>query len=361
MTPIDNDQPLMEIKSFTTSPIEPTGGSQRTLVLLDIPPEVMLQIITLLDIWDILALRKWNGVIAAKFITQRHILCVKAHAVELCTLPSGFQTPASLTASNPALHRGERRVRAHIISHTFSRTTYRGASISSPTILPSSDAHATKASVSFLAYDVLRGLFHYRVSLLLPSAVSPHDSAPPTLSVSLVASRYMAMPYDHSTLRSGRPPRSGLTPGGRAFVSACVLGPAGMRGVWVERRRGSVRRAVVGFRAAFQDLDKLDEGQLESAGPTGEMRREGGGDADTDRDTEGSEQNWWEDPELQVIDGSTLHEVNSYDLRNDITHCAFSEATTQIVLGTRNGRIQLLETTLPGAAEPVMPILDDEA
>ncbi|CCM02590.1 uncharacterized protein FIBRA_04693 [Fibroporia radiculosa] len=264
----------------------------------------------------------WNGVIGAEFVTPRHIICVKAHAVELYTLPVSLSESYS-SPSIPGVPRANTRVRVDVLSHSFPNFTFRGVSLSTPRFLSLSNRlnANTSASLNFLAYDVLRGLFLYRVSLLLPPLAldNTYDVPPPHMSASLLAAHHMAMYIGKST---GNPattstslPRSGMTPGTRGFVSTCVLGRTGRRGLWVERKRGSVRRGVVGFSTPIDAWDRSDDLQLEEK--IGGEAEQDGNDADNDADAE-SEANWWDDPNSRFIDGNTIFEVNSYDLRGQL-------------------------------------------
>lgn len=140
------------------------------------------------------------------------------------------------------------------------------------------------------------------------------------MSVCLLAAYHMAKPFSTTTAADrahiGPAPRSGFTPGARGFVSTCVLGSMGRRGVWIERRRGSVKRNVIGFSAALDSWDssESDEAEQQSEEPT-ESDDVGGG-TNSDDDTEQEEQlDRWKDPASRTIDGKTIYEVNSYDLR----------------------------------------------
>ncbi|EPQ56745.1 hypothetical protein GLOTRDRAFT_121088 [Gloeophyllum trabeum ATCC 11539] len=222
----------------------------------------------------------WNGIVGVRFC-DAHILCIKTRSVELYPLP-----PLPISSSAPAP-----RV-PPTTSRAFPNTTFRGVSISRPS--PSSPH-----SISFLAYDVLRGLFHYTISLPSPS---PSPSPAGELAVRLAGVHALTSLARSPSVSALAAEISGRNTG-RGFVSACALGPEGRRGVWIERTRGSTRRSVVVFSATT---------------PLG-CEGEGG-----------------------EIDGRPVYEVGSYDLRDDLTHCAFSEVTGRIALGTRSGHIQVL-------------------
>ena len=211
---------------------------------------------------------QWNGVVQATFLTHRHILVLKAHSLEVCTL---LDSPQARTSDNvPATHTDPctqhqlpKQMSAAVHSHFFPSTTFRGVSFSRPTIHEPSPSdpvgETTRVALSFLAYDVLRGLFHCSVLVVispaheppnLPLHVQAHGSSPPIdVQVRLLAAHNMAIPLAPGDQAAGPVSRSGFSHGTRGFVSACALGPAGRRGVWVERRRGAVRRVVYGFTA----------------------------------------------------------------------------------------------------------------
>ncbi|EIW59821.1 uncharacterized protein TRAVEDRAFT_58477 [Trametes versicolor FP-101664 SS1] len=321
----------------------------------------------------------WNGVVGATFLTSRHILVLKAHSIEICTLldaPHSVQpqtssetatsnAPPSGSATHP-LRFSETHMGAVVRSHHLTNTTFRGASFARPTVhfpsrhLPAGhpDSEATKVSTSFLAFDVLRGLFHFSVEMTLPlppaDSQPTHDiAAPIDVHIQLLASHNMALPVFPHPQVGDMSHRSGFSHGNRGFVSACALGPTGRRGVWVERRRGAVRRVVYGFDAARptpgpEDTDTGgdgDAGKLQDPMET------------EDTDSVGTHSTRSESPGDHpigtlvqnvlagrggAIDGREVYEVNSYDLRDDITHVAFSEATGLIALGTRKGEIRVL-------------------
>jgi len=284
----------------------------------------------------------WTGVIAARFISPRHILCFKTHNVELLALPNTFSPntglSSSCTTSGTNVSHGLVPIRA--FSHFFPGLTFRGVSVSDPEVSPGNIHAETRARVSFLAYDILRGLFHFRVSVLLPpladSSGAVPDIPPPHMAVRLLAVHRLAQLYSTAGDGVANVPRSrsGFTPGSRGFVSACFMGRTGKRGVWIERRRGSMRRSVIAFSTALDALDEddfVDNEALAASG--GEPSR---------LDGEPEQQDWTLHGEARTIDGRVIYEVNSYDLRDDITHCAFAEAMGTVVLGNRKGDLNLL-------------------
>lgn len=129
-------------------------------------------------------------------------------------------------------------------------------------------------TVSILASDVLRGLFHYRIVIPLPS-FHTNDTPDPMLEVKLIGTYSMS-----NTQNTNYPPAPGTTTSG--FVSAQSIGRQGKRGVWIERGRGSTRRGVV----AFETLGSA------------------GGDDDMVGNT-------------PSIDGRVVYDIGSYDLRGE--------------------------------------------
>ncbi|KAH9940893.1 uncharacterized protein BXZ73DRAFT_88596 [Epithele typhae] len=271
----------------------------------------------------------WNGVVGVVFLTQRHFLVLKTHSLEVCTLFDDSQKTKLPVQMSAVVH-----------THFFPNTTFGGVSFSRPIIQPPSPADTggdeiTQASLSFLAYDVLRGLFHCHVDITIPTPSGTHKASPPLeVQVHLLAAHNMATPF----------PRSGFSRGARGFVLSCALGPTGQRGVWIERRRGEVRRVVYGFAApAVPEGDEEVVGVALADGPNPEGIQPGtaisviNSELGPD-DTHSS----WISPPPRAIEGKEMYEVNSYDLRDDITHIALSETTGIIALGTRKGDIRVL-------------------
>lgn len=247
---------------------------------------------------------QWSGVIGVKFLTPRHLLCVKTRSVEVYTFSGSFKAPGT---SDPQYqqrtHWQATAAEVDIQRHDFPRTTFRGVSFADSKMTSSSaEDGAPTISCDFLAYDVLRGLFHYRVQLPFPSIFSsqepllrdlhcPYVSPPLTLDTTLVSVHHMAQAIPPAERPDTPTPRSGFTPGSRGFVSSCSLGPQGTRGIWVERQRSSVKRAAYGF-----DVVKVVE-----------------------RDGLQSE----EEPVERQIAGKCICELNSFDLRGMLL-CAWT-------------------------------------
>ena len=217
-------------------------------------------------------------------------------------------TATSPATSAPSMSRrsAEQRIdlaTTRVLRHKFPEMTYRGASFSIPQVecvaSPDSEGRSTVARVSLLACDVLRGLFHYDVTIRIPfhtrEADLSHfgDSTGVDMNVKLVAAHKMAETLQISGALGTDTPTGRTASGARGFVSSCVLGPQGRRGIWIERQRGSMDRTVFGFTTRrmqgglpFHDEDGVASSSAADAG---------------DR--------------VSPIDGKPLHEVrNSYDL-----------------------------------------------
>ncbi|OSD04879.1 hypothetical protein PYCCODRAFT_1363605 [Trametes coccinea BRFM310] len=309
----------------------------------------------------------WNGVVGATFLTSRHILVLKAHSIEVCTLLDVENANQEQSQSRRVEHSPnsvpvglpgpvERHMCAVVHSHYLPSTTFRGVSFAQPFIhrpshhagASSSQLEPSQVSTSFLAFDVLRGLFHFSVSVTLPPPSEMHSGrdapTPIDVHIELLASHNMALPISlpppvdgitTPTEGFGTFSRSGFSQGTRGFVSSCALGPAGKRGVWVERRRGAVRRVVYAFDAVRQNAPDNVPGEEYFGSAIGETT--GGGKMPVKPvHTSGR---------AGTIKGHEVYEVNSYDLRDDITHIAFAEATGLIALGTRKGDIRVLGRT----------------
>ncbi|KAH9893549.1 hypothetical protein C8Q73DRAFT_647401, partial [Cubamyces lactineus] len=310
----------------------------------------------------------WNGVVGATFLTSRHILVLKAHSIEVCTLldlddprhseaPTGPRTGKTADYITYLTNPSERHMCAIVHSHYLPSTTFRGASFARPTLHSAirypdtswSHLEPTKVSTSFLAFDVLRGLFHFSVSVTLPPAYAEPQTSreapiPIDVHISLLSSHNMAVPissYPPHTDGTSTPSvavgtlsRSGFSHGTRGFVSSCALGPTGRRGVWVERRRGAVRRVVYCFDATVLTPNQTEDTLgVDDTATVIESTEE---PLSVVESTSGLVER------ARAINGHEVYEVNSYDLRDDITHIAFAEATGLIALGTRKGDIRVL-------------------
>lgn len=205
-------------------------------------------------------------------------------------------------------------------------TTFRGVSISLVKLNPHS---STCATTHVIAYDVLKGLFHFRITVNIrdPSDEVDATSTAPLLFTELIGVHNMMRdhsPYPRfdashnpsldSLLQNGRHPA--IT---RGFVSACCLGPEGIRGLWIERTRNSTKRAVVAFSV---DLSQLNPIPVQDAFPTldgvgGENyapQDDGDSNSEDSVTTVAASVPWMD---VRHIEGHPVFIVNSYDLRGE--------------------------------------------
>ncbi|KAG5641585.1 hypothetical protein DXG03_004684 [Asterophora parasitica] len=171
-----------------------------------------------------------------------------------------------------------------VLEHHFPSITFR--------MVSSSDCLCTsqRLSFSFFGYDFLKGIFRYKVDIRFAPGLPDGTS----LNVDCVGVYSMADPET-----------SGIQAGvsSRGFVSALALGAQGKRAVWVERRRGSTVREVLVW----------------AQPPTREV-----------------------EDESITIPRHVVYRLESYDLREDLTHCAIGEISGKIVVGNRSGNVFVL-------------------
>lgn len=237
--------------------------------------------------------------------------------------------------------------------------TFRDVSFSQATISRNPLSGVESHELTAFAYDVIQGLFHYTVRIIVPPISS---EMPPLLDVHLTGVYPLSVGLSTTNLFVGqlpqpaisRPTSSALessstshspTPtygqgrstsdfrrnrsgqpetGSRGFLSTHSLGLQGKRAVWVERKRSSTVREV-----QVWSREKL---LVDSDGPV-------------------------------EIERKVVYSLESYDLRgkcfssqifdmgtpadllypDDITHCAFSELNGRIFLGYRSGDISFLD------------------
>ncbi|KAF9558687.1 hypothetical protein CPC08DRAFT_819146 [Agrocybe pediades] len=285
----------------------------------------------------------WNGIIAVTFIGP-YVLVFKTRSLEI----HGKDSSTAL------------------LKHAFSMS-FRVVSFSDSITSPDSSTGLVKHEMTLFAYDVIQGLFHYTVRLtVLPSDGSSRDM-PLSLDVRLTGIYPLALGVVHphpqgsgtpSAIESSSVPMtfsanfspsptftpSHASPGGmssssvysrednnstptpisassdyssRGFLSAHVLGPQGKRGIWVERKRSSIVREVHVW-ARQPPTNRAPNVSLSSSLPA--------------------------DPSSTAveIDRNVVYTSKSYDLRDDITCCAFGELSGTIVLGHRSGELSII-------------------
>lgn len=259
---------------------------------------------------------QWNGIASLRFCGP-YILCFRGRSVE------AYPVPTVTSMANPL----------PMLRHRFGQVYFQVVSLSHvrASRCPSGEAY----TIFMLTCDVSqgKGMFHYRIRVT--------TSPIPSMSVQVLA---------RGSIHISPPPP---IPGtdirytsediiSQVFVATWSLGSAGLRGVWVDRRRGSIDRRVVVFTTHPSRL--RTKVALSVPG-------EGFSEGDT-VDVE---------DEVPSMDGKVIHVNSSYDLRgrcgvcipgfdledlflskDDITICAVSEWTGRIALGSRVGAISLL-------------------
>lgn len=139
---------------------------------------------------------------------------------------------------------------------------------SQPTI--SRSLGRTTVRMTFLACDVLRGIYHYSAEVDFPA--HPHAESlvtfsahkeplvPLDLKVSLLASHngVQSVPPATTAHRVGRAWRTHkLASLPHAYISMCTLGNHGRRGVWVEKYHAGRGQSIVGFCSSDDDPREL--------------------------------------------------------------------------------------------------------
>ena len=258
---------------------------------------------------------QWSGITGITFFTEQHVLCITTRSIQTYTLDfcdelrfarSGTRLAPEGQPSASLHDLGLREALVH--KQGIPNVTMRGVSFSRPS-RAAADEVTDVCTSSFLTYDVLRGLFHFRVQMTSPRAAAAAAtglaSVPLDVSCTLLAAHHMAqlIPTAEIVKGDGATPRSGFTAGSRGFVSACALGARGQRGIWIERERTNMGRFVYGFAAA--DHDRSSSAPAAAPEPRTAEAEDG---REASRSAE--------------IDGRCLYEVrNSYDLRGaDVSH-----------------------------------------
>ncbi|KAJ6568380.1 hypothetical protein DFH09DRAFT_433940 [Mycena vulgaris] len=164
-------------------------------------------------------------------------------------------------------------------------------SLSDPITSAASDSGGRRIRINVLVYDA-HSLSSYAVAILLPDAASA--DVQPTMDVILAGEVRPLPPKVHN----GNPaPRS------HWFVSTLGLGQQAIRAMWVERHSLTMTRHV---RVCTMNRNVT----------------------------------WHE-----MKTASSVFTLPSYDLRDDLTHCALAEVSGRIVLGNRVGHVFLLTPT----------------
>ncbi|KAG8215088.1 hypothetical protein J3R82DRAFT_8509 [Butyriboletus roseoflavus] len=226
----------------------------------------------------------WNGITSLR-LCGPYILCFRVRSVEAYPVPMDTSTANALP----------------ILRHRFGTVCFRAVSLSHVRVsrYPSGQVY----TIFMLTNDFYQGMFHYRIRVSTTPVPSMHVKvlAKGTIRVSEPLPLIPATDTRYTLDEMVR----------RMFVSTWSLGSVGLRGVWVDRQRGSIDRRVVAFTTHPSRL-RTKEAHLvpgEDSVPSGDSAGRG---AD----------NGWQS--------------------HDITKCAVSEWTGRIALGSRVGAILLL-------------------
>ncbi|KIY45009.1 hypothetical protein FISHEDRAFT_77037 [Fistulina hepatica ATCC 64428] len=250
----------------------------------------------------------WNGVLSMKFIPP-YLFVFRTRSADIYPLPG-----------NSSLR---------MLSYPFIDISVRSVTVSDAVYSRSVTNDATVISLSTLAYDIMHGMSRFVFTINIPDETPELASwnvdtstvyymaetrtvdTPQTLSRSPPYHLFSCQrPLSHSSwppLRtspfapgavasSQAAGAASASPaaGARGFISAHVLGRQDERAVWVRRWRGSTVREICAW-------------------------------------------------EKRTGQHAIVYQHTSYDLREDITHCALMEEDGLIVFGNRAGQVFMLE------------------
>ncbi|KAF9491794.1 hypothetical protein BDN71DRAFT_1452358 [Pleurotus eryngii] len=213
-----------------------------------------------------------------------------------------------------------------LYKHMFSLSAFKNICISTVEIVnETAEPFVLRIQFTFLAYDVLQGLFMYEVCIRATSdySITPmvdltligvyplahiiNTMTPPTMAH---LTPYPTSSPNTSSSRGAPTPTPTQTSFGhsvsqaaRGFISSYALGTQGRRAVWVERSRGSTTRDLIVWSKAIDPLEQPRTIEI--------MRR-------------------------------VIHTIGSYDLRDDVTCSALAEASGRIAFANRAGNIFLI-------------------
>lgn len=227
---------------------------------------------------------QWNGIIAIRFVGP-YILVFKTRSIEIYPLPSSLHP------------RDTEHPRLPVLKQSFP-STFRVASFSEiengcTDAATVGGAYSNLFCLSVLAYDVLQGLFHYKICINIPHWTPAGASyVVPSLDVDLVGVFAMAnnipalLTLPSSAWQSpsvddlptptptptpthtfgGNAGRLGPNPSTRGFISTYSLGSQGRRAIWVERKRGSVVREIMVWSLGHKEKYRQEETAKEMSG-----------------------------------------------------------------------------------------------
>ncbi|KJA27954.1 hypothetical protein HYPSUDRAFT_34195 [Hypholoma sublateritium FD-334 SS-4] len=286
----------------------------------------------------------WNGIIAVRFIGE-YVLIFRTRSMEVLKYGPGCHSFTN--SESPSL------------KHKFNMT-FREVSFSETTTLYHPVSQTQTSELSLFAYDVIQGLFHYVVRVrtsatleidadgiypsleviltgvyplavsatlsqlylpLLPAHDTPSGASPAAPANTAYSANFTPSPLPtplstHMPARASLRMQSGLDGGARGFLSTQAIGAQGRRGMWIERKRASTLREIQVWGQASPTALASYARTPPSAGAA---------------------------MAAVEIPRRIVHSLQSFDLRDDITCCAFGELSGVIVLGHRSGDISVLE------------------
>ncbi|PPR04314.1 hypothetical protein CVT24_013387 [Panaeolus cyanescens] len=310
----------------------------------------------------------WNGILGVRLLGD-HVLVFRTRSLEVYHYDFTQGNPTNVDKQSDSAPGGTMHIQLkHTFSLTFRDVTFSDVATSRSTITSRMQSYELK----LLAYDVIQGLFQYIVKLSVPIpniVLSEHNPNPasvplePTLEVkllgvyplsfggafkpskrgkkrALIASFSSAlssgtttptpmMTHSHSLFQapSAAFGSRGANGNARGFISAHCMGPQGKRAVWVERKRSSTVREVQVW--AMEPPAPFNESDVDEA-------------SDKQSSSDGSD--LLNDDDLPMeFENQVVYAANSYDLRDDIVLCTFSELHGTIVLGHRSGEVSVLD------------------
>ncbi|KIJ65184.1 hypothetical protein HYDPIDRAFT_111077 [Hydnomerulius pinastri MD-312] len=240
----------------------------------------------------------WNGVLTLQFCGP-YILCFRVHSVEAYPLPLGFLGPTAATLGALSM-----------LQHRFTAVNFRRASLSHTRL--SQNSAGEVYTIFVLSNDVFRGTFHYQITVKIKPV--------PSISVRSLALQGLGISDSHLPRKETGSHMPSDVSRTDAFVSAWALGSVGLRGVWVDRKRGSIDRRVVAFTTHPSRLRSY------------ELPSPEGNEDEADEFI----------ANVPRFSGNAILAISSYDLQDDITICAVSEYSGHIALGARSGAISLI-------------------
>ena len=217
-----------------------------------------------------------------------YILCFRIRSVEAYPVPTDTPTADPLP----------------ILRHQFGTVCFQAVSLSHVRV--SRCASGDVYTVFMLTNDVHQGMFHYLIRVTTTPV--------PSMSVHVLAKGSIPT-LEPLPLIPGTDDTHTLEEMIRSmFFSTWLLGSAGLRGVWVDRQRGSIDRRVVAFTTHPSRLRTKEAALVPGEDPVSD------GDAPDAPPT---------------MDGRVVHVISSYDLRGTCVirgWCGIDEGRLSVVV-----------------------------